>query len=83
MLVKLINRFIRPYLGYVAGVACLQLVAVAASLLLPTMNGEIIDQGVARADTDYIVRRGVQMLLVALAQVLAQCGAVFWRRTPR
>ena len=77
MLVKLINRFIRPYLGYVAGVACLQLVAVAASLLLPTMNGEIIDQGVARAYTDYIVRRGVQMLLVALAQVLAQCGAVF------
>lgn len=77
MLIKLINRYIRPYLGYVAGVAALQLVAVCASLLLPTMNGQIIDQGVARADTDYIVHRGAQMLAVAGAQVLAQCAAVF------
>ncbi|WP_420176124.1 ABC transporter ATP-binding protein [Luteococcus sp. OSA5] len=78
MLVKLINRHIRPYWGLLAMVLLLQLVATIASLYLPNLNARIIDQGVARGDTSYIWSHGLWMLGVALVQVLAQIAAVWF-----
>lgn len=78
MLIKLINRYIKPYLGLVGIVLLLQLVATIASLYLPNLNARIIDQGIAKGDTGYIWRHGTWMLGVSLVQVLAQVAAVWF-----
>ena len=49
-----------------------------AGLLLPTLNADIIDKGVARGDTGYIGRLGLVMLGVSLVQVFFSVLAVRW-----
>jgi ATP-binding cassette, subfamily B, multidrug efflux pump len=77
MLVHLVNRYVKPYWGLIGAVAALQLVAVAASLWLPTLNAEIIDIGVLKQDIPFIWRRGGFMLAISALQVLAQVVAVY------
>ena len=74
-LIHLINRHVRPYSGFVAAVALLQVVATAASLYLPTLNARIIDEGVMTQDIPFIWRHGLIMLAVAAVQVVSQFGA--------
>ncbi|GAB2494996.1 ABC transporter ATP-binding protein [Luteococcus sediminum] len=78
MLIKVINTYIKPYLGLVGTVLLLQLVATIASLYLPNLNARIIDQGIAKGDTGYIWSHGNWMLGVSLVQVLAQVAAVWF-----
>ncbi len=47
-------------------------------LYLPSLNADIIDQGVARGDTDYILRTGLVMLLVSLGQIACSVVAVWF-----
>jgi ATP-binding cassette subfamily B protein len=75
---ELLTRHIRPYWRQLFGVVCLQLIATIASLTLPTLNAEIIDQGVAKGDTRFIWVRGAIMLVVSLAQVLGQVGSAYF-----
>jgi len=56
----------------------LQVVQVVATLLLPSLNADIIDQGVASGDTGEIIRIGVVMLAVSLVQVVAAVAAVYF-----
>ena len=44
--------------GLLAVVVVLQLVGTIASLYLPSLNADIIDNGVAKGDTGYILRTG-------------------------
>jgi ATP-binding cassette subfamily B protein len=78
MLRDLIFRFIKPYFGPLSCVVALQLLASASGLLLPTLNAQIIDNGVATGDTGYIWKRGALMLLVSLGQVVGQVGAAWF-----
>ncbi|SER91630.1 ATP-binding cassette, subfamily B [Propionibacterium cyclohexanicum] len=77
MLLKLLGRYIGPYRWHLVAVVLVQIVASLASLALPTYNAKIIDQGVAQGDTNYIWRTGGLMLVIALAQVLAQIVAAY------
>lgn len=77
MLLRLIRRYIRPYLGLIIGVTVAQFIAAAASLWLPSLNAEIIDNGVAKGDTGYIWRHGLVMLAVATVQMLGQITAAY------
>ena len=77
MLWTLIRRHLRPYLPHVAAVAVLQLATVLATLYLPSLNGEIIDNGVATGDTGYIVRHGGVMLAVSVVQIVATIAATW------
>ncbi|MGO0575749.1 ABC transporter ATP-binding protein [Ornithinimicrobium panacihumi] len=77
MLTRLLRRQLRPYLGLVALVLVLQLVATLASLWLPSLNADIIDFGIARGDTDYIWRTGAVMLAVSAVQAVAQVAATW------
>ncbi len=77
-LTRLLRRGLRPYAGQLATVVLLQLFAALASLELPTLNAQIIDNGVAKGDTGYIWSHGALMLAVSLVQVLAQVSAVFF-----
>jgi ATP-binding cassette subfamily B protein len=75
---RLLKRGLKPYLTQLFIVIVLQGIATAASLELPTLNAGIIDNGVAKGDTNYIWVHGGYMLAVSLLQVFAQVGAVFF-----
>jgi ATP-binding cassette subfamily B protein len=59
-------------------VVILQLVGTIAALYLPSLNADIIDNGVVTGDTDYIIRVGVLMLIVSLVQVACTIVAVYF-----
>ncbi|GAB3414845.1 ABC transporter ATP-binding protein [Flindersiella endophytica] len=77
MLIRLLRIHLKPYGGALTGVVLLQLLGTIASLYLPSLNADIIDKGVARGDTGYILTTGGWMLLVTLAQIVCSIGAVF------
>jgi len=77
-LIRLTARFGKPYAGQFALVIALQLVTTLATLYLPDLNADIINNGVAQADVPYIWRVGRTMLLVALVQIVAAIGAVWF-----
>lgn len=68
VLIQLLRIHMRPYAGLLAGVLVLQFAQVMATLYLPTLNADIIDNGVATGDTAYIWRIGGLMLAVSVAQ---------------
>src|SRR6478735_9222817 len=78
MLLTLIRRYSKPYFPFIAAVVVFQLASTIAALYLPSLNAQIIDQGVARGDTDFIWRTGALMLLVAFAQVAAAIAGVYF-----
>lgn len=78
MLWRLLREHLRPYRGAVSAVMVLQLVQVVATLYLPSLNADIIDDGVARGDTATIWRLGGVMLAVSLVQVVASIAAVWF-----
>jgi ATP-binding cassette subfamily B protein len=60
----------------VAAILVLQLVGTIASLFLPSLNADIIDNGVITGDTGYILRLGVVMLAVSFLQISTTIVAV-------
>ena len=78
MLVRLLIKYLAPYRRWLAAVVGLQLISTLAALYLPSLNADIIDNGVARGDTGYIVRIGGWMLAVSLVQIGASVTAVFF-----
>jgi ATP-binding cassette subfamily B multidrug efflux pump len=78
MLWKLLVEYLRPHRRLLLAVVVFQLAASIASLYLPTLNADIIDQGVARGDTDYILHTGGVMLMVTLLQIACTIAAVYF-----
>ncbi|HET9944723.1 MAG TPA: ABC transporter ATP-binding protein [Actinomycetes bacterium] len=78
MLVRVLREYLAPYRSSLRAVVALQLVGTLAMLYLPSLNADIIDNGVAKADTGYIVRVGGVMLAVTLVQVAATVAAVWF-----
>ncbi len=77
-MIRLLTRYLRPYVWLLVGVVLLQLTQSIASLFLPTLNAEIIDDGVSTGDTGVIWSLGAIMLAVSLVQVGAQIGATWF-----
>ncbi len=77
MLMRLLRSHLRPYGGEISLIVLLQLVSTLASLYLPSLNGEIIDDGVAKGDTGFIMRHGGLMLGVSVVQIAAAVGATY------
>lgn len=78
MLIRLLRKYLAPYKRWITIIVALQFVATVASLLLPSLNADIIDKGVVTGDTDYIVRIGSIMLAVSAFQVVASISAVYF-----
>jgi ATP-binding cassette, subfamily B, multidrug efflux pump len=78
MLIRLLRTFLRPYARPLAAVVLLQLVGTMASLYLPSLNADIIDNGIAKGDTGYIVETGGWMLLVTVVQIACSIAAVYF-----
>jgi ATP-binding cassette, subfamily B, multidrug efflux pump len=78
MLIRILRTYLRPYSAALIAVVALQLVSTMASLYLPSLNADIIDKGVAKGDTGYIVSTGGWMLVVTLAQIACSVAAVYF-----
>jgi len=78
MLITLIRDSVRPYRRRVALIVVFQAVSTVAALLLPSLNADIIDRGVATGDTTYILHTGGWMLLLTLVQVVGACVATYF-----
>jgi len=77
MLVRLVRTYLVPYKGELAAILVLQLIGTISALYLPTLNADIIDNGVAKGDTGYIIRTGVWMLGVSVVQIVVTVAAVY------
>jgi ATP-binding cassette subfamily B protein len=78
MLTGLLRRFLRPYRRWLLAVVVLQLIGTMASLYLPTLNADIIDNGIAKGDTGYILGTGGAMLAVSVVQIVCSLIAVYF-----
>ncbi|PRI11310.1 ABC transporter ATP-binding protein [Leucobacter massiliensis] len=77
-LLSLALRHARKYWVFVAAVLVLQLLSTIAALWLPSLNAQIIDQGIAKGDTGFIWRTGGFMLIVSLGQLVTAVAAVYF-----
>lgn len=78
MLFRLLRQYLAPYKGLLTAVVVLQLIGSIASLYLPSLNADIIDNGVAKGDTTYIVSTGGMMLMVTFVQIVCSVAAVYF-----
>ncbi|GGS48101.1 ABC transporter ATP-binding protein [Streptomyces violaceus] len=78
MLIRLLRTYLRPYKKPIALLVLLQFLQTCATLYLPTLNADIIDQGVVNGDTGYIVGYGGLMIGISLVQVVTNIGAVYY-----
>lgn len=78
MLMRLLKQYLRPYGSCLWAVSVLQLLGTIATLYLPNLNADIVDNGIARGDTPYILVTGGWMLLISLAQIACSVGATLY-----
>ncbi|GGT48627.1 ABC transporter ATP-binding protein [Streptomyces althioticus] len=78
MLIRLLRDRLRPYKRPLALLVVLQFLQTCATLYLPTLNADIIDNGVVQGDTGYILGYGGLMIGISLAQVVCNVGAVYY-----
>jgi len=76
-MIGLLRTYLAPYKGPIAIALLLLLVGAIGNLYLPDLNAEIIDNGVVKGDTDYILRVGALMLVVTAVLGVASVAAVF------
>ncbi|MFE2536317.1 ABC transporter ATP-binding protein [Streptomyces sp. NPDC059371] len=78
MLIRLLRTHLSPYKKPIALLVLLQFLQTCATLYLPTLNAHIIDNGVVKGDTGYILSFGALMIGISLAQVVCNVGAVYY-----
>ncbi|WP_280300892.1 ABC transporter ATP-binding protein [Nocardia neocaledoniensis] len=78
MLITLLRTYLAPYRTQLAGVIVLQLVSVIAMLYLPSLNADLIDNGVTKGDIGYIWTTGLWMLAVSCVQIVASASSVYF-----
>ena len=78
MLWTLIVRYLKPAWPLIVGVVIFQAAQSIASLMLPTLNADIINLGVVKGDIPYIWQTGGLMLIITLVQVACSIVAVYF-----
>lgn len=78
VLLRLLRTHLAPYRKAIGLLIALQLLQTVATLYLPTLNADIIDNGVVKGDTGYILRFGGIMIAVSVGQVICNIGAVYY-----
>ena len=75
---QLLKSHLLPYRRILIVVIVLQAIQTFASLTLPSLNADIIDQGVLPGDNGFIRVAGLKMLGFTLVQVVFSIGAVWF-----
>jgi ATP-binding cassette subfamily B multidrug efflux pump len=78
VLLRILGRFIAPHWPLIVAVVIFQFAQSMASLYLPGLTADIIDNGVAKGDTGHVLSVGVLMLGVTLLQVVFAIIAVYF-----
>ncbi|MCU1403024.1 MAG: multidrug transporter ATP-binding protein [Microbacteriaceae bacterium] len=78
MLLKILGRYLKPHWPLLVAVGVFQLAQSLASLYLPSLNADIIDNGIAKGDIGYIFRVGSIMLAITVLQVACAITAVYF-----
>lgn len=73
---RLIKTHLGPYRRLLTIVVVLQAIQTTAALTLPTLNADIIDNGVLEGDNAYIWRTGGIMLAFSFVQIVFAVAAV-------
>ena len=76
-MIGLLRAYIVPYRDQLLVVVGLLLVQAIGNLYLPNLNADIINNGVVRGDTDYILRVGAFMLLITVVVGIAAIASVY------
>src|SRR3954465_11384861 len=77
-MIALLRRHLRPYRVQLSFVVLLLLLQAVGQLWLPSLNADIINNGVLTGDTAYILHTGAVMLgITALVGIAAIVGAYF------
>jgi len=77
-MISLLRRHLRPYRVQLTVVVLLLLLQAVGQLWLPSLNADIINNGVLTGDTAYIVRVGAVMLgVTVLVGIAAVVGAYY------
>jgi len=74
LLTKILKQYLRPYRKSVAFIVLLLLVQAIASLYLPSLNADLINNGVTKGNIGYIWKTGAIMLAASLLVM----GASIW-----
>ncbi|ALV47423.1 multidrug ABC transporter ATP-binding protein [Arthrobacter alpinus] len=77
MLFRLIARNLAPHKGPLIAIVVLQFLSTIATLYLPTLNADIIDDGVVKGRIDVIMNLGLLMLLITAGQVVCAIAATY------
>lgn len=77
MLLRLLRTYLRPYARWLLAIVALQLLGTIAALYLPALNADVIDYGVIRGNTAYILRTGGWMLLMTVGQIICSVAAAY------
>jgi ATP-binding cassette subfamily B protein len=75
--IGLLRTYLAPYKAPIGLALLLLLVGAIGNLYLPDLNADIIDNGIVKGDTDYILRVGALMLVVTAILGVASVAAVF------
>jgi ATP-binding cassette subfamily B protein len=78
VLIRLLRTHLRPYRTTIGLVVFFQFLQTLATLYLPTLNADIIDNGVVKGDTGYVIRIGAGMLGITVVQIATQIVAVYF-----
>lgn len=78
MLLKILRRYLAQYWPMLIAVGIFQLAQSLASLYLPTLNADIVDNGIAKGDVQYIFTVGAVMLGITLLQIACAITAVYF-----
>ena len=77
-MIALLRTYLRPYSRTLLLVVGLLVIQALATLYLPELNGAIINNGVAKGDTAYILSTGALMLFISAVVVVASIIAVYF-----
>ena len=74
-------HFLKPYVGHTVAAVILVLVNSVTQLILPTLMAEMINNGIAKGDLNYIYKIGAWMLIVSgivvvTAVALSYCSSM-------
>ena len=75
---RILIQYVKPHWGLLVAVMIFQFAQSMASLALPTLNADIINKGVAKGDTAYILSTGGLMLLISVGQVAGSILATYF-----
>ena len=77
-MINLLKTYLKPYWKQITLVVTLLLVQAIANLYLQNLNADIINNGVAKGDTAYIMSTGGFMLGVTILLGVAAIISVYW-----